>query len=175
MANSTIALLIRQAVLADAGDIASAHVRSWQAGYAEVVSGEFLHALSKDLPGRTLRWQTTILSAEEESSFVFVGELDGELAGFLGGGPDDLTSGEVYCCYVDPDHWRRGVASALMDSGLERLSQDGYDQAILWVLADNRSARAFYEQRGWHTDGAYNTHEIGGLSYPTVRYCYPLA
>ena len=35
--------------------------RSWQAGYAEVISDEFLRGLDSELAGRTLHWQTDIL------------------------------------------------------------------------------------------------------------------
>ncbi|MGA3352879.1 MAG: GNAT family N-acetyltransferase [Acidimicrobiales bacterium] len=175
MAKSVIAPVVRQAELADAGALAVAHIRSWQAGYAEVISDEFLRGLDSELAQRTLRWQTIILGAEAENHFVLVGELDGELAGWLTGGNcrdagRDKRLGEVYGCYVDPAHWRRGVGSALMAAGIERLVSAGYRQAVLWVLADNPRARAFYERHGWHTDGGRKTYEVGGERYPELRY-----
>ena len=51
---------------------------------------------------------------------MLVGEVDGEVAGWLSGGAyrgtdsDEPPLGEVYACYVDPAHWRQGVGSALM-------------------------------------------------------------
>ena len=126
-----------------------------------------------------MRWQTIILGAEDEDRFVLVGDTDGELAGWLGGGPcrdteEDEPLGEVYGCYVDPAHWRKGVGSALMAAGIERLRLAGYRQAVLWVLADNVRARAFYEHHGWLADGGEKMFEMGGERYPEVRYRRPL-
>ena len=64
VAKSVMALLVRQAEVADAGAIATSHIRSWQAGYANVISSELLRDLSSQLAHRTLRWQTIILGAE---------------------------------------------------------------------------------------------------------------
>jgi GNAT superfamily N-acetyltransferase len=181
MAESAMAVLVRQADVADAGAIASSHVRSWQAGYEGLIRGDFLRGLDMDLPQRTTRWQTQIIGARDEDRFVLVGEIDGEVAGWLTGGAcrDNASGGselgEVHGCYVDPAHWRQGVGSALMAVGLERLSRNGYTQAVLWVLADNPRARAFYEQHGWLADGASKYFEVAGERYLEVRYgrCLP--
>ena len=141
-----------------------------------MISGEVLDALSSDLPERTLAWQTIITGAEAENRFVLVGEIEGEIAGWLSGGPCRPESsaepmlGEVHGCYVDPAHWRKGVGSALMAAGIERLTRAGYRAAVLWVLEDNLGARAFYEHHGWHEDGARKLYELGESAYPEVRY-----
>ena len=175
MPESVITPVVRQAEVADSAEIASSHVRSWQAGYADVISSEFLGGLDARLTERTLRWQTIILGAEAEGGFVLVGELDGELAGLLSGGrcrepAKNEPIGEVHGCYVDPACWGRGVGSALMAAGIERLARAGYPEAVLWVLADNPRARAFYERHGWLADGARTMFEVGGGHYPEVRY-----
>ncbi len=162
--------------MADAATIAASHVRSWQSGYAGVISDDFLKGLGTDLPQRTLRWQTQILAAEAEGWFMLVGELDGEVAGWLSGGAyrgtdsEQPPPGEVYACYVDPAHWRRGVGSALMAEALDRLSRAGYLQAALWVLANNVRARAFYEHHGWFADGAHKIFEVADERHQEVRY-----
>jgi ribosomal protein S18 acetylase RimI-like enzyme len=171
-----MAPLVREAEMADAAAIAHAHVRSWQSGYVDVVSNDFLKGLSLDLPRRTLLWQTRILGAEAEGTFVLVGEIDGEVAGWLScgthrGADIDVSSlGEVYACYVDPVYWRQGVGSALMDVALERLAHTGFTKAVLWVLADNSLARSFYEHHGWRTDGAQKMYELANERYLEVRY-----
>lgn len=136
-----MAVAVRPAELTDAGAIATAHIASWQSGYEDLIADEVLRALGSRLLERTLRWQTIILGAETEGHFVLVGEIDGELAGFLTGGAcrDDREEplGEVHGCYVDPAHWRKGVGSALMATAIERLTQAGHSEAVLWVLAGN--------------------------------------
>ena len=180
MTESTMALTVRAADVADSGAIASSHVRSWQVGYAGVIAGDFLRRLDLELPQRTTRWQTLILGAEAEGRFVLVGEIDGEVAGWMSGGgyrdaqPEDPTLGEVYGCYVDPAHWRQGVGSALMAAALEHLARAGYPEAALWVLEENPRARAFYERHGWVADGARKLFEVAGGRYPEIRYRRPL-
>jgi GNAT superfamily N-acetyltransferase len=174
VANSAMAVAVRPAELTDAGAIATAHIASWQSGYEDLIADEVLRALGSRLLERTLRWQTIILGAETEGHFVLVGEIDGELAGFLTGGAcrDDREEplGEVHGCYVDPAHWRKGVGSALMATAIERLTQAGHSEAVLWVLAGNLRARAFYEAHGWVADGAEKTYDLEGGRYPEVRY-----
>lgn len=174
MPESAMAPLVRPAELDDAPAIAISHVRSWQAGYVEVISDDVLRGLDSELDKRTLRWQTIILGAQAEGTFVLVGELEGELAGWLTCGacrqPGENEVGEVYACYVDPDHWHKGVGSALMTAGLELLAKSGYPRAVLWVLADNARARAFYERHGWLADGGRKKYEVAGEFYPEVRY-----
>jgi ribosomal protein S18 acetylase RimI-like enzyme len=179
MTNSAMAMVVRPAKVADAGAIATSHIRSWQSGYAGVVSGEVLQGLGSKLVERTLRWQANILGAETEGHFVLVCELDGEVVGILAGGPcrdaGHEALGEVHACYVDPDHWRKGVASALMDAGIERLTKAGHTEAVLWVLADNARARSFYERHSWIADGAEKMYELEGDRYLELRYRRPLS
>jgi GNAT superfamily N-acetyltransferase len=178
VAKLAMAIVVRPAEVADAGAIATSHIHSWQSGYAGVVSSEVLRGLGSRLVERTLRWQTIILGAETEDHFVLVCELDGELAGFLTGGPcrdgGREALGEVHDCYVDPAHWRKGVGSALMATGIRQLTETGYREAVLWVLADNPRARSFYERHGWVADGTEKMYELEGDRYPEVRYRRPL-
>jgi len=82
-----MAILVREAEVADAGAIATSHVRSWQVGYANVISGELLRGLGSELAQRTfVVADEYILGAEAEDRFVLVVEFDDELAGWLGGG-----------------------------------------------------------------------------------------
>jgi len=176
MTESIMVVTVRRATVEDAAGIASSHVRSWQEGYRHVIPGDFLDGLNSNLADRTARWQAQILGATAQGRFVLVGEVDGEIAGWLTGGKcrdeaaDDQHVGEVHGCYVDPANWRRGVGSALMAEALELLAIAGYVYAILWVLDDNPRARAFYERHGWVCDGGRQMFTIAEVSVPEVRY-----
>jgi ribosomal protein S18 acetylase RimI-like enzyme len=50
---------------------------------------------------------------------------------------------------VVPGHTRRGYGSALLDLATAEIFGQGEPTAQLWVLTDNRSARAFYRSHGW--------------------------
>lgn len=171
---------VREATVADAGAIARAHIRSWQVGYRHVIPADYLDGLRRDVAARTERWQANIVAGPEGGTTVLVAEVAGDLAGWLNYGrtrdadADAEQVGEVHGCYVDPDHWRAGVGSALMAEGVRRLAAAGYEEATLWVLEDNPRARAFYERHGWRPDGAREVFEIAGVAIDELRYRRPL-
>ena len=80
---------------------------------------------------------------EEEDLFgnpVWVGELDGAVAGFVAASPTEIT-----WIYVDPALYRRGIASALMQEVFAHADQ----RVELEVLDGNTAARHFYEALGF--------------------------
>jgi GNAT superfamily N-acetyltransferase len=101
--------------------------------------------------------------------------VDGErVVGFSSLGParagEDPSLGELFTIYVLPDWWGAGVGRALMASTVHHLRAEGFAHAILWVLEDNPRTRRFYEQSGWHADGAVKDEEWLGTTIREVRY-----
>jgi GNAT superfamily N-acetyltransferase len=88
---------------------------------------------------------------------MLVAERERDAIGFasIGQARDEDGSGEVYAIYVLPEAWGAGAGHVLMQESFRRLRDDGYREAVLWVLDDNPRARAFYEREGWSlTDDA---------------------
>lgn len=54
----------------------------------------------------------------------------------------------LHAIHLDPAHKRRGIGTRLMDEAERRVAR-GHNEARLEVLAFNRPAIAFYEQRSW--------------------------
>lgn len=150
---------IRRARVDDAADIARVHVRSWQAAYRGILPDGFLDTLEP--ASRAVRWQETLQPADD-GRFTFVAELlaeddsPGEIIGFASGGPerdglaaeDVAYDGEVYGLYLTPEHWRQGIGRRLLHVSVQRLIEQGINAIVIWVLKDNRPARAFYELFG---------------------------
>jgi GNAT superfamily N-acetyltransferase len=61
----------------------------------------------------------------------------------------DFPGGQLVGLHVLPPEWGNGTGSALHDAALAVLSQAGYHDAGLWVIAANSRARRMYERRGW--------------------------
>jgi GNAT superfamily N-acetyltransferase len=156
----------------DAGSIAQVHLGTWQVAYDHVFGGERLAALADQLAAREARWRRRL--GEDGEATTFVAEDEGELVGFASVGPsrdrDAGESGELYAIYVSPAAWGRGAGRALLAAATEKLTADGYADAILWVLEDNPRARGFYEAAGWRTDGGRKLETHLGLEVPEVRY-----
>jgi len=61
----------------------------------------------------------------------------------------DFPGGQLVGLHVLPTEWGRSIGSGLHDAALAALSQAGYSEAGLWVIAANNRARRMYERRGW--------------------------
>lgn len=155
---------IRLAEVADAPILAEMHVRSWQAAYRHILPAEFLDSL--DVAQRAVFWKESL----GEGAQVLVA-VDDQVIGFCHAGESsDQGWGEIYSIYVDPDHWGRGVGGELLAAGQKRLETFGFNEALLWVLEDNQSARRFYEAKGWELSKRFQILEIGGTPVTEVRY-----
>jgi GNAT superfamily N-acetyltransferase len=88
----------------------------------------------------------------------------------IGQARDDAAAGEVYAIYVLPEAWGTGAGHALMHESLQRLRDDGYREAVLWVLDDNPRARTFYEREGWMLTGEAREETFLQTVVSEVRY-----
>ena len=61
--------------------------------------------------------------------------------------------------WVDPDHRRAGVATALVDAVVARARAAGKRRVVLHVVADNCAASELYEREGFVATGK-------SVSYP---------
>ena len=167
---------IREAGLEDAAGIARVHVVTWQHAYRGQMPDDFLDSLS--IAQRTQNW-IALLSNSYPKAHTLVA-LDGDLVvGFcsVGASPNedaDEHCGELFAIYVDPLSMGKGVGSALIAEGVDKLHADGFTHATLWVLASNTPSLRFYEHQGWAADGATKTDALGAFVLNEVRYARDL-
>lgn len=83
-----------------------------------------------------------------EAGDVFVAESDGQVAGFAA-----LIGGELDGLFVEPDLWRKGIGSALVEAAAHEVRKRGLS---LTVIA-NPSAREFYEYCGFTCESETQT------------------
>lgn len=167
---------VRPARAEDADAIGRIHVVSWQAAYADALPAAFLEGLA--IADRQHTWRQR-LAAKDRAVRDLVVIDGGVVAGFacVGASRDDdvaVGTGELWCLYLDPAKWGRGLGRQLHDQALATLRQDGYVRASLWVLDSNDRARHFYERAGWVVDGATKVDSISG-SPPLTEVRYTLA
>jgi ribosomal protein S18 acetylase RimI-like enzyme len=161
---------IRPATPDDALPLAILHVDSWRSAYHGFVPTSFLDGLDYDR--RAVRFRESLAAHTEET---YVAEAGGEILGFLTVGPcrdEDVNgevTGEIWGIYLAPQHWRKGIGTALCRYGEQLLRSWGYRQAVLWVFADNDQARRFYEAMGFTADGASKVLNPGA-PLEAVRY-----
>jgi ribosomal protein S18 acetylase RimI-like enzyme len=163
-------MLIRAAAAADAMAVARVHVRSWQAAYRNLLPDEYLDQLRPE--DRAQRYD--FATADRAKPQTMVALEDGLIRGFATTMPSrdsDLPDyGELCALYVDPECWGHGLGKALVSAASEQLAAQGFENALLWVLAGNVRADRFYRGDQWTPDGAQRTDTVWGVKVEEVRY-----
>ncbi|MGH1542124.1 MAG: GNAT family N-acetyltransferase [Arenicella sp.] len=148
---------VRQAQLADAADIASIHIRAWQAAYQGVMPADFLAAQRHD--EKTEMWQKVITAGGKGINLVAL--LSGNIEGFGVYGPardDDLqeqAAGELVALNVNPEKWRCNVGSAILSEVITGCIDRHWSSLHLWVVSSNVRAIHFYEKFGFASENIH--------------------
>src|ERR1700712_2159628 len=112
---------IRLAKHEDALAVAQVHVRSWQAGYRDLLPSDYLRSLRAE--ERAARYD---LGNRDPLRPVTLVAVDGDaFCGFATAAPaaqsDAPGCGELSALYVSPEHWRSGAGSALAAAARNQL------------------------------------------------------
>jgi ribosomal protein S18 acetylase RimI-like enzyme len=166
-------VLLRPATEADPINVGALHQRSRLAAYSGFLPVDVLEMRTAESFGE---WWAERFRWEQDTHRMTVAEDDGELVGFSYIGPSETPgAAELYAIHVDPSCVGSGVGRELMLRALADLPTIGGDRAVLWVLTENDTARAFYENGGWKPDGETRTEPINGVPVPQLRYTHPLS
>jgi len=162
-------MTVRPAREEDIPSVARVHVQSWRTTYRGIVPDAFLNGLSCQKKEEGHRRHLA-----EPDAIYFVAELprDG-IVGFLMGGRERSGNvqfpGELYAIYVLDQHHRQGIGSALVGQWAASLRRAAVNSALVWVLADNKPAIAFYQRLGGRQLDE-RMIEIGGASMKELAF-----
>lgn len=146
---------------------------SWRAAYADLLPPKalaFIGDKERFLPVDALE---RVLDSEELSFLVAL--VDGEVIGeiqlatgaethaFVAPGEGET---QLQSLYVAPEHWRDGVGSTLIESGIERLEETAA-VVLVEVLTENSRGRRFYRSEGFEPTGE-RVIELFGLPYQST-------
>lgn len=164
-------MLIRDAVDADADAVATIHHRGWVETYRGLLPDPYLDALT--LEACLARWRAGMTGANR----TYVATASDQVVGFATVGRsadgDAPAAGELWDLWVLPEHRSAGVGARLLHHALARLAVD-HRVAVVWVLAGNTRARAFYERQGALRDGLTREQQVPGGVMTDVRYLFDL-
>lgn len=146
------------------------HVRSWQQGYRGLLPDDYLDHL--DPADRAARY--TFGGDDPLRPYTTVAVDGDQICGFASTGPcrdtDRPAAAELYALYVDPGWWHRGVGKELIDTARQRLADQSFREAVLWVLLGNARAERFYRIDGWRPDGQRRLQGLHGIEVDEIRY-----
>jgi ribosomal protein S18 acetylase RimI-like enzyme len=144
-------IVIRPPRADDAEAIARVRVDSWRETYRGMIPQAYLDAMKLE-QSRAL-WEK-VLTAGSTAVSVFVAQRGAEIVGFGSGnmlaGPKHGFDAELSAVYVRREFQRAGIGRPLVAETTIALSQRdrGASGLIVWVIAGNKGARAFFERMG---------------------------
>lgn len=139
-------ITMRRARPADAAEIAEVHDCAWREAYRGIIPGR---ELEKMIARRGPRWWR---SAILRGTSIAVVDFDESVAGYVSYGRNRLprleTSGEIFELYLAPEFQGLGFGRKLFSAAIRDLTAHGFEECVVWALADNVRALRFYEQMG---------------------------
>ncbi len=140
---------LRAAMVVDATAIAKVRVDSWRATYRGVIPDAYLDGMKVEASAAL--W-TRVLDAASPNTSVFVAERDGDVIGFAAGKRlEEEKFGlntELAAIYLQPDAQRAGIGRRMVSMVADAHQLQGANGLLVWVLAQNKAARQFYERLG---------------------------
>lgn len=159
--------MIRQMREADVPRVAEIHVFGWRAAYRGIVADAFL--FGELLVTKRMEYFYDALQQQREESYVYD---DGIIKAVLtignGRDADKQNAFELWGIYVEPLLKREGIGRQMVLFCEETARARGFSEVYLWVLGENKAARAFYERLGYEADGARK--RIDALGVVEMRY-----
>ena len=145
----TVEAAIRLATPADARAIAQVRVESWRTTYKGLIPDAYLAGMTIE---DSMKLWERVLTAAQNTTNTFVAEIDGQVVGFASammkpeaklGFDSELTG-----IYLNREVQRAGLGKRLVATAAAAQRAHGATGMIVWVIAGNKAARAFYESLG---------------------------
>jgi GNAT superfamily N-acetyltransferase len=144
-----VALTIRPAVPGDAPAIAGVRVDAWRTTYRGMIPDAYLDGMTVE--ASTALWDR-VLNAPANRTAVVVAEHDGQVVGFAAANlldpPKHGADAELSAVYLRHDYRRAGLGRRLVAAVVQSMQAHGARALVVWVIAANKAARAFYESLG---------------------------
>lgn len=145
--------------------VSQIYEESWKFAYRRLIPGAYLRSIptGRWVPHlREGKWDTLVLL--ERGKYVgtssYCGSRFPEFSGF----------GEIVSIYLLPSYMGRGYGRSLLNTAVQNLAALGYRDIFLWVLEENRRARAFYERAEFQPGKTFRADVIGGKPVREISY-----
>jgi ribosomal protein S18 acetylase RimI-like enzyme len=166
---SDLLVSIRHAKSDDAEGLARVFEQAWREAYQGIIPGL---ALERMLARRGARWWQSTVSRGRPLAVLDIGQ---GIAGYVSYGRcrDRAlpAKGEIDELYLAPEYQGLGFGRRLFKAVRNDLADRDLDRLVVWALADNERACAFYERLGGRSI-AQVKERIGGVSLSKVAYLF---
>ena len=142
-------IVIRRAAPRDAEAIARVRIDGWRTSYRGLIPAAYLDGIQVD--ASTALWDK-VLAAGPNPASVFVANHGDEVIGFAAGSllaePKFELNAELTAVYLRREFQRVGLGRRLIAAVVDAQRALGAAGMVVWVIAANKPARAFYEALG---------------------------
>lgn len=160
---------IRRAKPSDAVALCNVHEAAWRLAYQGIIPGV---ALERMIARRGARWWSASIRGGRPIAVLDPG--DG-VAGYASYGRCRDRSlpaeGEIDELYLAPEYQGLGFGRRLFRAVRNDLADRGYGRVVVWALAENARACAFYESLG-ASPVAESIDRIGGVRLVRQAYLF---
>lgn len=168
MLGSSSHVQIRTAEQTDAEALAVVFRESWLMAYRGIIPHEHLDSL---IAKRSATWWA---AAARDGDSILVLQVSGQVAGYATFGParsSGKARGEIYELYLAPTYQGLGMGELLFEAARHALEMRKLGGLVVWALADNEPAIAFYWRRGGRP--VAQVHErLGGAKLPKIAFSW---
>lgn len=165
---STVEIAIRTPALREAGALATLHAEAWRYAYRGLIEGVPLERMIARHGPRWWRWRL-------RRGRVLVLSFAGKLAGYADFGPCRSRvpgiAGEINMLYLSPEYHGAGLGRRLFRAAREALAADGRRGLVVWCVAANFQACAFYRAMGGKPEGR-SLDRIAGAIVPVLGFVW---
>ena len=166
---SDLLVSIRHAKPEDAAGLSRVFEQAWREAYQGIIPGV---ALERMLARRGPRWWQSTVTRGRPLAVLDIGQ---GIAGYVSYGRCRDRSlpakGEIDELYLAPEYQGLGFGRRLFKAVRNDLAARDMDRLVVWALADNERACAFYERIGGRSI-AQVKERIGGISLTKVAYLF---
>jgi ribosomal protein S18 acetylase RimI-like enzyme len=166
---SDLLVSIRRAKTEDAAALSRVFDSAWREAYQGIIPGV---ALEKMLSRRGPRWWRSTVGRGRPLAVIDIGQ---GIAGYVSYGrcrdralPAD---GEIDELYLAPEYQGVGLGRRLFKAVCNDLHDREMSRIVVWALADNERACAFYENLGGRSIAKIE-ERIGGMALGKVAYLF---
>lgn len=161
---------VRRGRLQDASDIAAVHDASWREAYRGLIPGRELERMvarrGPDWWAKALRRDVRLLALD----------FDESVAGYVSYGRNRWASlpyeGEIFELYLAPEFTGIGFGRRLFEAARRELTAEGLRGTVVWALAQNERAVAFYGHMGGRVVGSAQ-ERFAGQALERVAFGFP--
>lgn len=160
-----MALIIRRPEVADAPGVALICSEGWRQTVEGKMSSSHQHAVISF-------WYTEekVQKDIRRGSYSYVAEVDGTIAGVIGGGMTAVNTSEIFVFYVHEEYRYQGIGKKLLDKITGDHIKRGASEQWVSVQEGNIYGRPFYEDRRFSCSHSKETKTATGEVQVSLRF-----